>query len=355
MTLKASPSLVSVIIPCFNCERWVSDAVQSCLNQTYPNLEIIVVDDGSTDKSVELLRSFVPRIRLETGRNRGGNVARNRGFALSTGEYIQYLDADDYLQPDKISRQVQFLESTNADVVYGDWRYRTHLPDGTSYLDEIEVSGVQEDVIASLLSNWWVFLGAILYRREVVDRVGGWDETLRAAQDQDFLRSVALSGARICYQPGCRAIYRRYGAVTVSSSNRDRWVENHSLSLRKCEAALEATGRLTPQYKTALAAGYFDIARAPSTFGARTTFAIYAKTLDELINKILDLCPQFRPRNETRLFMALQRLLGFRSASLVLLHLRSALHVLRSKLKNTFLLGFVLHARGLKLDAKSQV
>jgi glycosyltransferase involved in cell wall biosynthesis len=351
MSLKTNPSLVSVIIPCFNCERWIGEAVESCLNQTYPNLEIIVVDDGSTDRSLEILNAFVPRITLETGSNRGGNVARNRGFALSTGEYIQYLDGDDYLEPDKIARQVRFLKEMGADVVYGDWRYRTHLSDGSSsYLSEIRISGYQEDVVASLLSNWWVFLGAILYSRQVVDQVSGWDETLRAAQDQDFLRSVALSGAKISYQPGCYSIYRRYGAVTVSSSNRDRWVQNHRISLSKCETSLEHSGRLTQAYKIALAAGYFDIARAPSTFGARTSLAAYTRALDELIDKILDLYPLFQPKNETRVFIALHRLFGFRVASHLLLQVRSAIYAVRSKLQNTILLHFMLRRRGIKLE-----
>ena len=143
MSSGAICPLVSIIIPCFNCEKWVAQAVESCINQTYPNIEVIVVDDGSTDKSVEVLRQFLPRIRLETGPNRGGNAARNTAFKLSMGEYIQYLDADDYLEPDKISRQVQFLEETKADVVYGDWRYRRHFRDNRlSFLEKIQISGI---------------------------------------------------------------------------------------------------------------------------------------------------------------------------------------------------------------------
>ena len=152
MPLKAAQPLVSIIIPCYNCSRWVGKAINSCLNQTYPNIEIVVV--GSTDGSLAVLRRFLPLIRLETGPNRGGNNARNRAFELSTGEYIQYLDADDYLEPEKIARQVQFLEETKADVVYGDLRYKRHLPNSSlSYLDRIEVSGVQQDILASLLSS----------------------------------------------------------------------------------------------------------------------------------------------------------------------------------------------------------
>jgi glycosyltransferase involved in cell wall biosynthesis len=96
MLLGTDQPLVSIIIPCYNCEKWVRQAVESCLHQTYSNTEVIAVDDGSTDGSLEVLRQFLPRIRLEIGPNLGGNSARNRGFGLSAGEFIGYLDADDY-------------------------------------------------------------------------------------------------------------------------------------------------------------------------------------------------------------------------------------------------------------------
>jgi glycosyltransferase involved in cell wall biosynthesis len=357
MSFKANQSLVSIIVPCYNSKEWVREAIESCLNQTYPNIEIIVVDDGSTDGSHEVLCQFLPRIRLETGPNRGGNSARNRGFALSTGEYIQYLDADDYLEPDKIARQVRFLEETQADVVYGDWRYRIHLPGNcSSYHDKPVVSGAQQDILASLLSLWPMNGGAILYRRQVVNKVGGWDETLRAAQDRDFFTSVALSGAKIRYQAGCQFIYRKYGSVTVSSSNLNRWLESQCNSLRKSEVALARTGRLTREYKTALAVGYFEVARACYPIDARASFAIYAKRLDDLINKILDLWPRFNPTDESHVFKALQWLFGFKFAMHLLLRVRAAIHVVRSRLRDTFLLNLVLRLRGVDLqrDAKDR-
>lgn len=346
MSLKANRPLVSIIIPCFNCEKWVQQAVESCLNQTYPNIEIIVVDDGSTDGSLDALRGFVPRIRLETGPNRGGNCARNRGFALSTGQYIQYLDADDYLEPDKIARQVEFLEETKADAVYGDWRLRRHLPGSSfSYLDKIEVSGVQQNILASLLSFWLVNGGAALYRRRVVNQVGGWDETLHAFQDMDFLTSVALSDAKIRYQPGCHFIYRKHGAVTLSTSDFSRWSENACTSLKKSEVALARTGRLTEEYRAALAVGYFKVAQACYWFDGRASFAVYEKTINNMITKTLDLCPGFNAADETGVFQSVQWLFGFSFATHLLFRARSAIHLVKSKLKNTLLLRHILGIR----------
>src|SRR5689334_8631307 len=93
--------LVSVIIPCYNSGRWIAEAIDSALSQTYEPLEVVVVDDGSSDDSLPIIRSFESRIIWRSGPNRGGNAARNLGFSVSTGTYIQWLDADDTLVPEK--------------------------------------------------------------------------------------------------------------------------------------------------------------------------------------------------------------------------------------------------------------
>src|SRR5262245_29413048 len=109
--------LVSILIPCFNAVRWIEQAIESALAQTWDDKEVIVVDDGSTDGSLQVIRRFDDRIHWETGPNRGGNAARNRLTELSSGEWLQFLDADDYLLPDKIARQMEFLATqAKADV-----------------------------------------------------------------------------------------------------------------------------------------------------------------------------------------------------------------------------------------------
>src|SRR5438128_899411 len=100
--------LVSILIPCYNAERWIGEAISSALAQTWSEKEIIVVDDGSTDGSLQQIRKFDGLVRWETGPNRGGNAARNRLLELAKGEWLQYLDADDYLLPDKIAKQMEF-------------------------------------------------------------------------------------------------------------------------------------------------------------------------------------------------------------------------------------------------------
>jgi glycosyltransferase involved in cell wall biosynthesis len=251
----------SVVIPCYNAEAWVAEAVDSCLKQTLSGIEIIVVDDGSTDGSRKILEQYGDRIQLVVQSNQGGCCARNVGFKQSRGEFIQFLDADDFLLPNKIERQRDCLLNSNAEVVYGDWRYQHHEPDQRIWLGEPVVSEEQEDVLCSLLRGWWVAPVATLYRRNVVEEVGGWDETLRAAQDRDFFTRVAMHSKRIVYQPGCDSIYRRYGNVTVSTSNKERFVRSHQKVLEKSELLLAANERLSDSYKRAIATSYLWLAR----------------------------------------------------------------------------------------------
>ena len=110
--------LVSILIPCYNAERWVGTAIRSALAQTYPRTEVVAIDDGSTDGSRAVLRQFEPAIAWEAQPNRGGNVTRNRLLVLSSGMWIQYLDADDCLLPDKVAEQLQAIDGDNPpDVI----------------------------------------------------------------------------------------------------------------------------------------------------------------------------------------------------------------------------------------------
>lgn len=296
---------VSIIIPCFNAKDWIAEALESCLAQTHGPIEVIVVDDGSIDQSLEIIKSFGSKVHWQTGPHCGGNRARNWGIEVSHGKYIQFLDADDYLLPEKIERQVQHLESTGADVVYGDWRHQRHSMDGRVTLEKVMVSEAQEDILAALLSGWWVAPAAVLSRREAVRKAGGWDESLQAAQDRDFMISAAMAGNRIEYQPGCYSVYRRYGDVTLSTSNRRRWLDNHLRVLKKAELKLENKGALTLKYRQALARSYFGLARNYFDLDR----CVYATVMEKVI--ILD--PGFASK-ESRMYNFAQRALGYSAA-----------------------------------------
>ena len=302
--------LVSVIIPCFNAQRWLREAIDSCLEQTYPQIEIIVIDDASTDDSLEIIKSYDNQVIWESFlENRGGCYARNRGFALSRGEYIQFLDADDYILPEKIARQVDFLEVTEADVVYGDWRHQLHLADATSILEEIKISGEKEDILESLLTNWWTAVASILYKRIAVENSNGWDENLAVAQDRDFLISVVMNGAKVAYQSGCYSIYRRYGNVTVSTASKSRWIENHCIVLKKVEKKLLECDKLSERYRFAISLCYFKLARDSLFFD----YSQYLQLLEETLVRE----PNFKRCSKQSLYNLMQYICGFRRTELI--------------------------------------
>jgi glycosyltransferase involved in cell wall biosynthesis len=300
--LKTASPTVSVIIPCFNAASWLGEAIESSLSQTHKPLEVIVVDDGSTDSSVKVIRSFGDVVRWETGPNVGGNHARNRGFVLSKGAYIQFLDADDYLLPTKIAAQVEFLTKTGGDAVYGDWQHQHHRPNGVIEIGDIAVAGDQDDILESLLGEWWVAPVATLFRRQAINKIAGWDESLRAAQDRDFMISLAMAGARILYQSGCHSIYRRYGKVTVSTSNVLLWTRDHCRVLDKAAVALAIKGGPNVKYARTLAKSYFSL--------ARTVFDLDRKMYADLMLRTISFDPKFSP-HPSKSYVAIQRLFGF--------------------------------------------
>ena len=302
-------NLVSVIIPCYNAEQWLNQAIDSLLSQTYPQIEIIVIDDGSSDRSLEIVKSYGNRVIWRTQENQGANTARNLGFSLVSGEYIQYLDADDYLFPDKISQQVECLQLTGADFVYSDWRYQHHLADGGVYLDEIRVCGDKSDFLESLLSNdRWSNLAPILFTRSIVEKVS-WDETLTAAQDRDFLFSVMLAGAKCIYLPGCNSIYRLHPGETVSTKSKTRWFTAHCRVMAKAERELRDRGLMSANYRQALATAYWTMGREYIYSNGDRHYTLYAEILD----RIYHLAPDLFLQNKSRLYQIMLQLLGYQT------------------------------------------
>lgn len=152
------------------------------------------------------------------------------------------------------------------------------------------------------------------------------------------------------YQPGSQFIYRKYGGVTVSTSSALRWLESMCSSRAKSELALARAGRLTDEYKKALATGYFETARASYSLDPHASFAIYANAVDGLIGRILDLCPRFSAA-DSRTFMAIQSLFGLGRAMHIIFRFRAATNVVRCRLKqNKLLLNLVLRARGVRIE-----
>lgn len=193
--------LVSVIIPTYNRALTVGESIDSVLNQTYPNIEAILVDDGSTDETPAVLRSYGDRIRVVTQTNAGPAIARNRGIAVARGEIIALLDSDDQWMPDKIARQVSSLNEAGPEVTASLCNCTVLYPSGgrTSTFAIGDTmpkcsSGIWKNPAEVLLNRFVMFNQAVAIRREVLERVGYFDETLRFGEDYDLPFRLALEG-----------------------------------------------------------------------------------------------------------------------------------------------------------------
>lgn len=218
-------ALVSVIIPCRNGEPWLAAAIESCLAQTWRNLQIIVVDNGSTDRSLEVARRYEGRgvAALECARS-GASAARNAGLAQARGDLVQFLDADDVLDPEKIRVQVERLVSAPACcVASGAWaRFRQATSEATFMPERVWRDFAPEKfLIASWLGGGMMPSFAWLTPRELIERVGPWNESLSLNDDGEFFSRVVLASLGVVFCDGAWGYYRS-GRQASMSRRRDR-------------------------------------------------------------------------------------------------------------------------------------
>jgi glycosyltransferase involved in cell wall biosynthesis len=239
---------VSIVIPCYNAEQYVGEAIQSALDQTYSNREVVVIDDGSSDRSPQIIRSFGDKVRSESGRHRGGSAARNRGVSLARGELVQFLDADDLLHPNKLSRQVPLAEANWADVVYCDWR--TEFPDGSQKTIISSPTLLDDPVLFALFHEMQT--ASPLYRKKLLERVGAFRTDLPCAQEYDLNLRSACNGATFCHNVEVLLTVRRLPNSVSSDSVRvlDQWRDIYWRAF--CE--LRERGQLTDERAAAFAA-----------------------------------------------------------------------------------------------------
>jgi glycosyltransferase involved in cell wall biosynthesis len=203
--------LVSVIVPTYNYARFIIQTLDSLRAQTYENWECVVVDDGSTDDTREVVAGVASRdarVRYFRQENRGQPAALNVGLRLFTGELLQILDADDLIEPRKLELHTAcLLERPEVDIVYGDVRYfrgddvgeRLHTMRGENTPRKLNVSGAGRGVLRRLVHSNITTVNAPLMRRRVVEAVGEFDERLAPVQDWDYWLRCALAAMRFRY------------------------------------------------------------------------------------------------------------------------------------------------------------
>jgi glycosyltransferase involved in cell wall biosynthesis len=218
--------LVSILIPAYNAEPWIADTIHSALAQTWPRKEIIVVDDGSDDRTFSIADEFSSRgVFVAFQKNRGAAAARNKAFSFCSGDHIQWLDADDILAPDKLSRQMEFAEScTNKRILlsseWGHFLFRTSRAKFVRTALWGDLRPV-EWLRLKMERNTWMQPGSWLVSRELTEAAGPWDEQLPWDEEGEYFARVVIKSDGVKFIRSAKTFYRvtgpqSYGHVGTS-------------------------------------------------------------------------------------------------------------------------------------------
>ena len=211
-------SLVSILIPAFNAERWVADALESALAQRDARIEVIAVDDGSSDSTLAVMRRFESgRVKVIEQPNRGASAARNEALRHAQGDFIQWLDADDILSRDKVSKQLAAASGSRV-LLSSAWgrfracpaRARFEATSLWAPLTPVEWN------IRKFEDNAWMAVESWLVSRELTELAGPWDEALSMDDDGDYFSRVLAASTRVDFVPGARSFIRRRPSGSLS-------------------------------------------------------------------------------------------------------------------------------------------
>lgn len=230
--------LVSILIPAFNAERMIADTLRSAIAQTWDPKEIIVVDDGSTDRTLAIARQYESEtVRVITQKNQGAAAARNNAYSLSTGDYIQWLDADDLLAPDKIATQMEVLRQCDNkrklfSSSFGLFKYRYYRAEFIPSVLWTNLSNL-EWLLGKMGQNAYMQTSTWLVSRELTEAAGPWNTALMGDDDGEYFCRVLLASEGVQFVPAAKVYYRAPWVGTLSYVGRsDRKLRAHWLSMQ---------------------------------------------------------------------------------------------------------------------------
>lgn len=288
---------VSIVIPCWNAEKDISAAIQSALSQSYQPVDVVVVDDGSTDNSLAVIRSFGSRIRWISVPNQGGAAARNHGIELADSEFIQFLDADDELDIGRIQAMVHASVTCGAnEVAASDW---WTVPVGCKEKKYVALDCQGLDPVLFCLQHS-MGTSSPLHRRSLLQQVGGFRAELPCSQERDLHLRLSCAGVRWRRVPeALYTVHRRSGSV---SDGLLRVLDQHADIFLLARDQLLASGQLTREREMGIARAlcgdgrryvrmgelkkarrYFQLARDVSSQGVIEAFGRwYSRTMCRL-------------------------------------------------------------------------
>jgi glycosyltransferase involved in cell wall biosynthesis len=295
---------ISVVIPSYNVEEYIGSCLQSVIEQTHKPDEIICVDDASKDKTVSIIRSFMERhpfiTLIEHKENKGAPTARNEGMAVSKGNYIQFLDADDLLLPKKFEHQVKLLQSVDPmpDILVGSFSKKFINGSEKQYIN------TPADKWSALMDNRIGVTSANLFKRETVEAVGGWSEYLKSSQEYDLMFRMLQHGATVHFDPVMVNVNRDRVAGSITKTDpAEKWKRYINLRVRIYDYLL-SMGELTKERE--------DTFRTNLLNSLRTLYIYNRKAALEYYNKYMKgKALPVTSKNATSAYRILYNILGF--------------------------------------------
>jgi glycosyltransferase involved in cell wall biosynthesis len=297
---------VSVVIPCYNVAAYLRDGLESVLAQEPRPLEIICVDDHSSDATLDILREYETRYRgyitvLTHAPNRGATASRNDGLRIARGDYIQFLDADDLLLPGKLRHQLDLVEDESSPVLVAA-SYRRLLVNGAKVDRLVE----ETDPLQALIDSGLGITSANLWPRQALLDIGGWDEHLGSSQEYNLMFRLLKAGVRVKFDHEVLTVIRERasGSITLKdpSANCRRFID---LRLQALSYARETAAG--PAVERAALQVIFEWTHFLYRYDSEAALRLHAEHIRG----------RYSPRNSkllTRKYMLLYRLLGFEVA-----------------------------------------
>jgi len=232
--------LVSIIISAYNAEKYVSQTIDSVLQQTYSKIEIIVVNDGSNDDTDRILKSYGNRIVIVNQENRGQDAALNNGYKHSTGDFIKFMDSDDLINPEMIENQIRTLAGSEEFVAYGEWS--RFYNDDISSADFTPLDYWKDaspiDFLTSRPEGVMLQCGIMLLPRKIIEKSGLWDERLILFNDTEFFTRVLLQSKGVLFSSGARLYYRSGLSGSISVQKSRKYFESTFLATKLIERTM---------------------------------------------------------------------------------------------------------------------
>ncbi|GGB88050.1 glycosyltransferase family 2 protein [Dyadobacter sediminis] len=243
--------MVSIIIPCYNCEGFINRAIDSVIRQTFEDWELLLVNNNSTDntqKVLELCQSKNPeRIFIFQENKKGAPAARNKGLQNAKGKWVQYLDADDELLPDKIKNQLNSAEQNNADCIIGNAELIEKKGEKTVRSIRPLYSA---DVWIGLTTSQLGITSAILWKKEILDKINGWNEQLTSSQEYDMMFRMLKAGGKVIFEESTNTLIHKTDSAISKNPDKSKMLKiiDNRINLRlQIFEYLTETGQLTKE------------------------------------------------------------------------------------------------------------